>query len=121
MKKREFLFLAMILTSALIAYILINIILSEKGARVEVLIDGEIVNEFSLDEDIKFRIESEKGYNQLVIENGTAKISDASCPDQLCVEQKSISSSSESLICLPNHVVVRVVNQSSSPLDKISD
>ena len=32
----------------------------------------------------------------------------AKCPDKLCVQQKAISKSGESIICLPYKIVVRV-------------
>ena len=44
--------------------------------------------------------------NRLVIENGVAYISFASCPDGICVNHRPISKSGESIICLPNKVVV---------------
>ena len=30
----------------------------------------------------------------------------ADCPDQLCVKQKAVSKNKESIICLPNKVVI---------------
>ena len=44
---------------------------------------------------------------------------DASCPDQLCVDQNEISYDKESIICLPNKVVVTVTSDIESDLDGI--
>ena len=54
-----------------------------------------------------------------VIQNGQAKMEWADCPDQLCVHQKAISRTGESIICLPNQVVVSVQGSKESELDGI--
>lgn len=46
--------------------------------------------------------------NTLVIKGGVADMTSADCPDHLCVKQKAISKEGESIICLPNKVVVTV-------------
>ena len=52
---------------------------------------------------------TEKGKNVLIIKDGYADMTDASCPDGLCVRQHKINESGESLVCLPNKVTVTVV------------
>ena len=44
----------------------------------------------------------------------------ADCPDHLCVKQKAISKEGESIICLPNKVVVTVKSDMKSDIDSIS-
>lgn len=44
----------------------------------------------------------------------------ADCPDHLCVKQKAISKGGESIICLPNKVVVTVKSDMKSDIDSIS-
>ena len=48
------------------------------------------------------------GKNHLVIHDGCARIEEADCPDKLCVKQGTVSESGESVVCLPNRVVVAV-------------
>ena len=43
-----------------------------------------------------------------MIENGSVVMEWADCPDQLCVNHRSISRDGESIICLPNRVVVSI-------------
>lgn len=47
-------------------------------------------------------------YNILAIKNGEADIIEASCPDGICVDHIPISKSGETIVCLPNKVVVRI-------------
>ena len=43
-----------------------------------------------------------------MIEDGAARMEDADCPDQICVRQGKIRAQGETIICLPNRVVVRI-------------
>ena len=79
-----------------------------EGDTVNVSVDGKDIGSYSLNENRREEIKSEWGYNILIIENGEAWISDASCPDGICSAHKPISREGESIICLPNKVVVSV-------------
>jgi hypothetical protein len=35
----------------------------------------------------------------------------ADCPDKLCVHQKAISATGETIVCLPNKVVVEIAGE----------
>ena len=69
--------------------------------------------------DQKIRING--GTNILTIKNGKAKMTDADCPDQLCVHQKAASKNHESIICLPNKVVVEVDGSEESEFDAVAN
>lgn len=45
-----------------------------------------------------------------MIRDGKADMKEADCPDKLCVHQKAISAENESIVCLPDRVVVTVTN-----------
>ena len=53
------------------------------------------------------------------IKDGEAYMLEASCPDQLCVDQNEISYDKESIICLPNKIVVTVTSNRESELDGV--
>ena len=57
--------------------------------------------------------------NVCEIRDGQVRMIEADCPDQLCVHQKAISRTGESIICLPNQVVVSVQGSKESELDGI--
>jgi len=52
-----------------------------------------------------------------VIRDGKADMKEADCPDKLCVHQKAISAENESIVCLPNRVVVTVTNSKKEGMD----
>ena len=72
---------------------------------VTVKVDGKVTGTYPLAKDQKIRING--GTNILTIKNGKAKMTDADCPDQLCVHQKAASKNHESIICLPNKADMR--------------
>ena len=48
-------------------------------------------------------------------------ISEASCPDKICVNHKRIQKSGETIICAPNKVVVEIKSKSKNEIDAISN
>lgn len=85
-----------------------------------VTVNGGEYGRYPLDQDREERIELPDGsYNIMVIEDGTVDVSDASCPDRICVNHKKISKRNESIICLPNQVVVQIENGEDAGLDAV--
>lgn len=90
------------------------------GDTVKVTVDGELYGVYSLSEDVVVDIitgEDGEGLNRLIIRDGKAYMEEASCPDGICVSHRPIFRNGESIVCLPNKVVVTVFteNDSSSP------
>ena len=78
------------------------------GDTVTVTVNGEKYAEYSLSEDREIEIRVGEGYNILVIEEGRAYVRVASCPDGICSSHRPISHDGESIICLPNKVVIEI-------------
>ena len=97
-------------------FILLFINLSkEKGTLVRVSVDGQVTAAYPLDEDLDVVIDGyDGGTNRLVIDSGQAYLKDTSCPDHLCEKMGRISQVGQSIICLPNRVVVEVAGDGSS-------
>ena len=86
-----------------------------KGDSVTVTVDGKFYASYSLSEDRRVEIVTENGYNILIIKGGEAYVESASCPDGICVGHRPISLSGESIICLPNKVVIATENSGDGP------
>ena len=89
-----------------------------ENAMAVVTVAGEEYARYPLDED---RVETiaytDDSYNTLLIEGGYASISEASCPDKICVRHSKIHYSSQSIVCLPNELVVEVVGGEQDDID----
>ena len=79
--------------------------LQEKGATAVVTVDGEEYYRSSLFIEKEIAIDD---CNTLVIREGRADMIFADCPDQICVKHAPISNVGETIICLPNKVVVTI-------------
>lgn len=75
------------------------------GTTVIVTVSGEEYGRYSLLQEQVIQINDT---NTLVIHGGTADMLFAECPDQVCVKHTPISATSETIICLPNQVVVTI-------------
>ena len=49
-------------------------------------------------------------YNVVVISGGTVSVPEASCKNQVCVKHGPISKAGQTIVCLPNRLVVRIEN-----------
>ncbi len=84
---------------------------TESGSRIRITVSGETMEEYDLAEDAEIPIEIDgKLTNTLVISDGRADMISADCPDQICVNTSPISALSETIVCLPNQVVVEVIS-----------
>ena len=93
-----------------------------QNAEAVVSIDGAEYGTFPLDMDREEKIElSDGSYNVLVIKDGKADITEASCPDGICVNHRAVSKQNQSITCLPNKLVVEIKNGEASDLDAVTN
>ena len=109
LKKNDIILVVGLLVATL-ALTLVLFTTRSSGDMVEVSVDGQVVATFPLSEDLEYTITGVGGgENYLVIKDGEAFLTDATCPDKLCVHMGHISQVGQSIICLPNKVVVTIV------------
>lgn len=89
----------------------------QEGGTVRVQADGETVMELPLNEDTRLVLGEDGHTNTLVIENGTARVAEADCPDQICVSHGAIRYAGESIVCLPHRLVVSVEGGQTDNVD----
>ena len=118
LQKKDWILIAIIVFVAGLAFLLHGLIVGKGAGCVTVKVKGEIQGVYSLAEDRV--IEINDGTNILKIRNGTADMAKANCPDKLCVNQRAISKNGESIICLPNEVVVTVDSSENSEFDAVA-
>lgn len=96
--------------------------LQKEGDLVNIYQDGVLLHSLPLGEDRTIRIESESGgYNVVTISEGKAWISEASCPDQVCVHHGPTTETADPIVCLPNKLVVQIVRAEQDSLDGVSE
>ena len=84
-----------------------------------VLVEGKEFGRFSLAEDRVVEISGLCGVNILTIENGEAWMSEAVCPDKVCMDFGKIHYNTEMIVCRPGGIVVIIENGDISELDVV--
>ncbi|MBQ8589906.1 MAG: NusG domain II-containing protein [Firmicutes bacterium] len=111
MNKRDLILIGGILIVALIAFVFVQMN-QEGGAYVLIRVDGEEVEQYSLSAEGTYPLNG--GTNILHIEGGEAWLTEADCPDKLCVHQGKISKTGQVITCLPNKLTVTVYGAEES-------
>ncbi len=95
-------------------------LIQSEGAYVIVSVNGKELQRYSLYEDAEIEIFSGEHGNLLIIKDGAAQITQADCPDKLCVKTGSISFSGQSIVCLPNKVIVEIIGGNGGDEDVVA-
>ena len=106
-KRNDIILIAMILVAVLVIGVCLLLFQTE-GDTVVVRVDGKVYGEYALEKNQTVEIVTEWGRNLLVIENGRAFVTEASCPDGICVAERSVAYTWQSIICKPNRMVVEI-------------
>lgn len=111
--------IAVILLVILISFWLI-FISSQKINRksqnkvVIIQVNGKEIKRVELNKDVigeTFEINTEFGHNVLEFGDGCVRSIEADCPDQIDVKQGYIYNAGETIVCLPNRLVVEIIDQ----------
>ena len=108
--KADFLlFFIFIAAAALIAAV--PLVRSSDGApMVRIIAQGELAGIYPLDSDNEIEIERDGHRNVVVIKDNTVHMDYSDCKNQVCVNTGKISKAGETIVCLPNYVIVEIVS-----------
>lgn len=73
--------------------------------------DGVLLEEIDLttvDQPYTLTFEDESGRNVITVEQGRIRVSEADCPDRVCVNQGWISDGAVPIVCLPHRLMVEI-------------
>lgn len=80
--------------------------------------DGEVVHEMKLKNDhtreVYEYVDDHGHENTIVREGQIVYMADANCTDLLCVQQGEITEVGETIVCLPNRVLVEITSDAAS-------
>lgn len=113
-RRADLLVIASLLLLALVLYLVLGASRQEGGFAV-VRVDGLETARYALTAEGTYPLNG--GSNVLVISGGQAWLSEANCPDLLCVKQGKIHYTGQSIICLPNRLSVTVEGGESNGVD----
>lgn len=100
------LFICLVLIGGALSYLAFSG--SSTGDLVVVKVNGEIYGKYSLSKDRTITVNRNGHMNKITIKGGKVQVSKSSCKNQICVKQGSISTTHQSIVCIPNRVVVSI-------------
>jgi len=109
-----------ILIGCLVALIFLSSIalhnLSPKGRWVRIRIHNQTYYQFPLSEDRRVVIKEGGVFMVVVIRGERAWVEKSNCPRQICVHSGKIGQVGQSIVCVPNRVVVSIEGSSGEGL-----
>ena len=114
--RADLILIAALLALAGILFLALNHGRQEGGVAV-VRVDGVEVERHSLSLNGTFPLNG--GSNILVIWDGQAWLSEANCPDHICVKQGKIHYTGQVITCLPNRLTVTIEGGEDGGVDLI--
>lgn len=79
--------------------------------EIQVIQDGKVIERYAADPNFSKIVNITKGdhHNTIEIKNGEVRMTNANCPDQLCVHSHPISKNGEMIVCLPHRLYVKLI------------
>lgn len=119
MKKNDILLIGGVLLIGIIFLLIMNLT-KQEGSKVRVIVDGKNYMELNLKEDTTFTVETiNGGWNTFVVKDGYVDMTEASCPDKICVRERDIHYNHDRITCLPNKVVLEIVGGTEDEVDAV--
>lgn len=121
MKKKDFILITVILIAiaALFGYTKFKDA-NEEAAVVAVYKDNELYKEIQLDEEVEFTIKDGEHINKVKVHDNGVEVTEANCPDKVCVKTGFITKPSQSIVCIPNKLNIKIIdNNSSDEIDAV--
>ncbi|MBQ9391260.1 MAG: NusG domain II-containing protein [Lachnospiraceae bacterium] len=122
LKKRDIILIISLLFIGIIALVIWHFLYSDDGKYVTIEQRNELIGTYPLNVDKEIEIEHrDKVVNKIIIKDGYCYMEEAECPDHLCIKQGKVNKSGQTIVCLPNRVVVTVVDSNNSDYDSVAN
>lgn len=118
MKKNDWILVAVILILAGVGFLIYTNLGRQTAGIVKVTVDGDLFGTYSLKKEQEIKINDT---NRMIIKDGRADMIEADCPDQICVDHKKISKNKETIVCLPNKVIIEIVGGENVEIDAVAN
>lgn len=119
MKKRDFILIALLLIMSAVFFVYNRKIDEKEGKVIQIYSNNKLYKEISIDEETEFKIKDGSGYNIVKVHDGGVEVTEANCPDKVCVNTGHISKPSQTIVCVPNKLSIKIIDSSSDDHDVI--
>jgi hypothetical protein len=110
---------SLIIAVAVLGVFLMLYTVGENGGYFTLSLDGDETT-YSLSENKELTVSS-AGYNYTItVQDGAVSVSEADCPDKVCVKTGAISRTGQTVVCIPGRLILTVGGDALSD-DALSD
>ena len=90
------------------------------GSDALLYLDGKLTYKILLNDDGEHKIDVPNGTTTIKVSGGKLYITDAPCPLKICIHESPIFNEGDSLICVPNGLVVKINGGGGEKLDTVT-
>lgn len=90
------------------------------GDKVLITVDGKDYGIYNLYENQVIEITQNGHTNHITIKDGKVAMSYSDCVNQVCVNTKAIAETKDTIVCLPNKVMIEIIGSQGGGADVIS-
>ncbi|MBQ8797089.1 MAG: NusG domain II-containing protein [Oscillospiraceae bacterium] len=83
-----------------------------QATSVEVWSEGKLIKTLSLEKNQTITVETETGRNVVTVKDGKVAVTEANCPDKVCVNRGWCSGGAQ-IVCLPNKLILKFVGENA--------
>ena len=83
----------------------------QTGQTAVIRVDGKVYQRIDLRAvtiPYDIEVQTDWGTNTVHVEPGAVSVTQADCPDHLCVQQGEITTSAVPIVCVPHHLTVQI-------------
>lgn len=89
----------------------------ENGNQALVYYENNLILKIDLNQNNEYDVKGYNGNIHIVVEDKKIKVEEENSPKHICSKQGFISSSNETIVCLPNKIVIKI--ESNNELDTV--
>jgi len=92
------------------------------GDCLNIYVNGELTHSYQLPvyEKKEVEINSEYGYNKIIIDASSACVLASDCSGNDCVSMGAIKDSGDFIICAPHRLIIRIENKKTEAFDAVT-
>lgn len=84
----------------------------QTGDKVRISVGGETYGVYDLAQDRTIQVRQNGHTNNIIIQGGHVSMASSDCANQVCVNTGAIYLAGDSIVCLPNRVMVEILSES---------
>ncbi len=118
-QRRNSLILIAVLVFLILAGFAVNkLFFGKEGAKAIIQQNGKIIAELPLSSDTTLETDDTfGGTNTITVKDGIVMVTEANCPDLVCVHTGAISHTGEVIACLPHELIITIREPDAESLD----